>query len=45
MKDLKKKLTRLWHVVANSGQCGVCGGIFDNWNGGTCAACIATGRS
>ncbi|GAX57293.1 hypothetical protein SO3561_08863 [Streptomyces olivochromogenes] len=44
MKDLKKKAIRLWHVVANSGQCNGCGGVFDNWNGGVCDACKAIGR-
>ncbi|MFD1309016.1 hypothetical protein [Streptomyces kaempferi] len=39
MKDLKKKAIRLWHAVANSGQCSECGGIFDDWNGGVCDAC------
>jgi hypothetical protein len=42
---MKNRLGRLLrHLCSNSGQCCVCGGIFDNWNGGTCAACIATGR-
>jgi hypothetical protein len=43
MKDLKKKAIRLWHVVANSGQCSICQGWFDNWPGGVCAACINNG--
>jgi predicted amidophosphoribosyltransferase len=36
---MKKQLIRLWHLVANSGQCSVCGYWFDDWNGGVCAAC------
>lgn len=42
---MKKKITSLWHLVANSGQCNVCSGWFDNWPGGTCAACITTNRT
>lgn len=26
------------------GQCSVCGGRFDDWPGGICDACLATGR-
>lgn len=39
MKDLKKKLTRLWHLVANSGQCSICQVWFPDWNGGVCGTC------
>jgi hypothetical protein len=42
---VKKHLIRLWHLVANAGQCSICSGWFDNWPGGICAACIGTGRT
>jgi predicted amidophosphoribosyltransferase len=47
---MKRRLSALWqHLTANagsnSGQCSVCQGWFDNWPGGICAACLATGRS
>ena len=29
----------LHHVLSASGQCNVCSGWFDDWPGGTCAAC------
>lgn len=32
------------YVTANSGQCSVCTGWFDNWPGGVCDACQFTGR-
>lgn len=43
MKALLTLLRR--HLCANSGQCSVCGGVFDDWPGGTCDACIAIGRT
>ncbi|MGW5353400.1 hypothetical protein ACWERV_23175 [Streptomyces sp. NPDC004031] len=30
--------------VGASGQCSVCSGRFDDWNGGVCDACRALGR-
>ena len=30
--------------VSESGQCSVCSGRFDDWNGGVCDACRAVGR-
>lgn len=46
MRNLLKRhlaaVTR--YVTANSGQCSVCLGWFDGWNGGVCAACQYTGR-
>lgn len=45
---MKKRLARLWqtrrHQTANSGQCSVCQGWFDNWPGGICAACQNNGH-
>ncbi|MER6092425.1 hypothetical protein [Streptomyces bluensis] len=41
MKHLRR-LAR--HLLANAGQCGVCGGWFDNWPGGTCDACKNLGN-
>jgi hypothetical protein len=40
------RLAALWrHLTANGGgQCNGCGQWFPDWNGGTCAACTATGR-
>jgi len=29
--------------VAGDGQCSVCGGRFDNWDGGVCGACKSNG--
>jgi hypothetical protein len=31
-------------LIDISGQCSVCGGTFDDWNGGICTACQATNR-
>ena len=42
---MKTRLVRvLRHVLAAGGQCSMCGGWFDDWNGGVCDACRATGR-
>lgn len=41
---MKTRLARLWQALANSGQCCICGGWFDNWPGGTCAACANNGH-
>ncbi|MFF9914809.1 hypothetical protein [Streptomyces sp. NPDC013457] len=30
--------------AATSGQCQICSGRFEGWNGGVCDACRATGR-
>jgi hypothetical protein len=29
--------------VAGDGQCSICGGVFDDWNGGICGACKSNG--
>ncbi|MFD9004416.1 hypothetical protein ACFV0T_26245 [Streptomyces sp. NPDC059582] len=42
---MKNRLRTAWHLLRNMGQCNVCSGWFDNWPGGTCAACLATGRT
>lgn len=42
---MKYRLANLWqHLCKNSGQCSRCGGWFDNWPGGECDACRATGH-
>ncbi|WP_267887707.1 hypothetical protein [Streptomyces sp. FxanaA7] len=43
---MKTRLARLraW-ITAYAGQCSICQGWFDDWPGGICAACQATGRS
>jgi hypothetical protein len=42
---MKRRLAALRAALCrNSGQCSVCSGWFDNWPGGTCDACQATGR-
>jgi rRNA maturation endonuclease Nob1 len=41
---MKKQLARLWHLVANAGQCSGCGGWFPDWPGGICPVCQVTGR-
>lgn len=43
---MKTRLARLraW-ITAHAGQCSVCQGWFDDWPGGICATCQATGRS
>ncbi|MFJ8727664.1 hypothetical protein [Streptomyces sp. NPDC093269] len=41
---MTRRLARLWHHLANAGQCQICQGWFDNWPGGICSACAATGR-
>jgi hypothetical protein len=32
-------------LIDISGQCSVCGGTFDDWNGGICTACQNTNRT
>ncbi|MFK0288341.1 hypothetical protein ACIQVL_48895 [Streptomyces sp. NPDC090499] len=42
---MKRSLARLRAYIAHAGQCSAsgqcnrCGGIFPDWNGGTCDAC------
>lgn len=43
---MKRRIAALArYLTRNSGQCSVCGGTFPDWNGGTCTACTATGRT
>ncbi len=42
---MRRALAVLRRLTAASGQCSVCGGIFDDWNGGICAACTSTRRT
>lgn len=39
---MKQLITRL--ILRASGQCSICAGWFDDWNGGICDACRNTGR-
>lgn len=42
MKTRTRRALR--HVLAAAGQCSICSGWFEGWNGGICSACRATGR-
>ncbi|MDX2986519.1 hypothetical protein [Streptomyces caniscabiei] len=43
---MKTRLARLRaRITAYAGQCSICQGWFDDWPGGICAACQATGRT
>lgn len=37
-------LLALIRHLTHTGQCNICGGRFENWPGGICDACLATGR-
>lgn len=42
-RTLRVRLVRA-AVLAGSGECAGCGGTFDDFNGGYCNVCQATGR-
>ena len=41
---MKKSLARLRALIAYTGQCSQCGGVFDDWDGGVFDACRNNGH-